>query len=856
MNKPILLTLTLSFVGFLSYCQSALKVIVRDSSDDSAVYNAIIKISGDNKPDILAYGFTEDEGEAIFSISQRPIRLEISHLTYKPLEKRIVSEEDTLLIVYLSPKNMMLDQVSITVKREVLQRGDTTVYRTDAFRSGGEGNLEDLIKKMPNFLVDAEGSVYYKNKRIEKILIEGDELTGQNYEVATRTLNPDLINEIEAIENYLDNAILKKIKKGDQTILNLKLRDNKKVSGNLELGKGINGHNSRMTILGMSNKWKNLSNLAFNNVGIKRINFNNTQEPLGSTNSWTRVVDLQKRIGLNTFFPNNLGIEQENINNEKLATTNNSFDIGKKVKLVSNFIGVHDTKCALSTSDVEVFENAVFRFSQKDSSQNFLQKLRNESKLTFNINDRNLLVVRSYWQTALNNLDNVVNLNINNRISEINQPIDYTERSLYTHTEYTNYVNKNNVLSLELRYASNKLNDEMSIKGGNYEYFSQFLKQKSRYSAAQVNWFNVTKKLDMKNSIFHSYHILNSILHIQDLNKNQEDIGVKVVSSGIETNTKWRSGKLNLGMEVNSSIQSFERYNQKKWLNKATGSASLILSQKSMLAFSVNYNETPQLDNSLHSFPIVISYRLNHQGNDSLRVNRDINYVFLYTYNDVLKQKLGASVMTMYSRKLDWYAFNNVFLQDYIQNMNIYYSPNNSLINVDLKIDKLVYFLGGTIKLKSNYTKVRTEYFRNGTVRSPHIQIFSTEFNYVSAFKSKLFAGIGGKFNLTKSDNLEIDKESIPAFWMNTYSLQLGLNLGKFIAQYEGKYIHTEKSSLQILNFFAKYKLSNKLFFSFEGRNMFNSKNYNFVNITPVQRIDNSINLIGRQLLLKLGVNF
>ncbi|NJN35112.1 MAG: hypothetical protein HC817_13515, partial [Saprospiraceae bacterium] len=199
---------------------------------------------------------------------------------------------------------------------------------------------------MPNFSVDADGSVFYKNKRIEKILVEGDELTGQNYEVATRTLNPEMVTEIEAIENYLDNAILKKIKKGDQTILNLKMKSIKKISGSLELGVGINGHNSQMTILGMIDKWKSLSYLTFNNVGIQRINLKNNQDPFGSTNTWTRAAGLQKRLELSTFFPNNLGIEQENINGEKIASTNHTFSLGKSIKLTSNFIGVSDKRNA------------------------------------------------------------------------------------------------------------------------------------------------------------------------------------------------------------------------------------------------------------------------------------------------------------------------------------------------------------------------------------------------------------------------------------------------------------------------------------------------------------------------------
>ncbi|NJN35111.1 MAG: hypothetical protein HC817_13510 [Saprospiraceae bacterium] len=95
---------------------------MRDSSDNNVVYNAIVKLSGDKTPDVLAYGFTNDCGEVSFPISQRPIILEISHLTYKSQEKKIVSIEDTLIAVYLSPKNNLLDQVSITVKREIVQK--------------------------------------------------------------------------------------------------------------------------------------------------------------------------------------------------------------------------------------------------------------------------------------------------------------------------------------------------------------------------------------------------------------------------------------------------------------------------------------------------------------------------------------------------------------------------------------------------------------------------------------------------------------------------------------------------------------------------------------------------------------
>ena len=62
-------------------------------------------------------------------------------------------------------------------------QNDTIFYNIQKFKDGSERNVEDVLAKLPGVTVDkGTGKIKYQGKEIKKILLDGDDLTDNNYQ--------------------------------------------------------------------------------------------------------------------------------------------------------------------------------------------------------------------------------------------------------------------------------------------------------------------------------------------------------------------------------------------------------------------------------------------------------------------------------------------------------------------------------------------------------------------------------------------------------------------------------------------------------------------------------------------------
>jgi hypothetical protein len=130
-----------------------------------------------------------------------------------------------------------LEEVIVKAKKYPFQiNGDTTRFDVDSYKDGTERKVEDVLKKLPGIQVnEVSGEVKYKGKSIETVLLGGDNLFDYNYSLGTKNINVDIIDGVEAIENYSSNPLLNGLEGKDKVALNLKLKKGKTdLSGNLE----------------------------------------------------------------------------------------------------------------------------------------------------------------------------------------------------------------------------------------------------------------------------------------------------------------------------------------------------------------------------------------------------------------------------------------------------------------------------------------------------------------------------------------------------------------------------------------------------------------------------------------------
>ncbi|MBU2525592.1 MAG: carboxypeptidase-like regulatory domain-containing protein [Bacteroidetes bacterium] len=179
----------------------------------------------------------------------------------KPIEKHIV----------MKPQNA-LDEVELIYEMPVVVKGDTIVYKADAFTTGNEKKLKDVLEKLPGFQVDKEGNVKVQGKDVSKVMVEGKDFFDGDTKTASKNLPADAVDKVEVLQNFNDVGPLGGVNDSDAIALNIKLKDGKKsmLFGDVSAS---GGHDERYT--GHANLFLYKPKSSFNFIG----DLNNIGEP-------------------------------------------------------------------------------------------------------------------------------------------------------------------------------------------------------------------------------------------------------------------------------------------------------------------------------------------------------------------------------------------------------------------------------------------------------------------------------------------------------------------------------------------------------------------------------------------------
>ncbi|QJD96645.1 TonB-dependent receptor [Mucilaginibacter robiniae] len=169
--------------------------------------------------------------------------VEVHHLAFTPFRRvyAVVPGTTTLrLSATLHSAVRNLKEVNITPPR-IWKRGDTTFYKANQFKEGDEKKLKDLLLKLPDFRLETDGQITYKNKPLDKITIDGEELFSDKIELLLSNFPVHVLNTIQVIENQSSQRLLKGLAGENKTFINLQVDKKNRLSagfGEVEAGVG------------------------------------------------------------------------------------------------------------------------------------------------------------------------------------------------------------------------------------------------------------------------------------------------------------------------------------------------------------------------------------------------------------------------------------------------------------------------------------------------------------------------------------------------------------------------------------------------------------------------------------------
>ena len=205
------------------------------------VSDVIVKVVSGSKT--LVFSSTNAKGEYVLELKSAPseeVTLQFTHISYEKESEQLTLKEKVIKKdMVLTPKALSLKEV--TVKPDPLrQRGDTLSHNLASFLGKGDVTLEDGLKRLPGVDVAQSGAISYMGKPISQFNIEGLDLLGGKYNLATRNIPADYVTQVEIVRNHHSRRVEREVP-SNEVSMNIRLSKKAKLKpfGQEEIGIGV-----------------------------------------------------------------------------------------------------------------------------------------------------------------------------------------------------------------------------------------------------------------------------------------------------------------------------------------------------------------------------------------------------------------------------------------------------------------------------------------------------------------------------------------------------------------------------------------------------------------------------------------
>lgn len=637
---------------------------------------------------------------------------------------------DTLNFKFVLCKEKIeyLDEVVVEKKKAFTIKEDTVTYNVDSYVDGTERKVEDLLKKLPGIEVDSgTGNISYRGKSIETVTIEGDNLFDYNYTIGTKNINIDLIEEIEAIENYSENKLLKGIENSQKVALNLKLKkDRSDISGSIDIGLGgfTTSKKSPLDVstnlLAINKIHKSFAVGTYNSIGENSSPFNCsgnqiTQEQLKDENYYTQNIIPEYNI--NQVTNNNLS----NQNSLLFTNFNSIYKVTNKLKAKVNLYYLSDkiNSNQFSESTIITGDEQFAIFDDNYINKKPLQ-YRGDLELKYNTSKTSLL---EYNVSFRDETIDTEYRTISNQENDFNSLLN-TQNKLYKQNlEYTNKVSKNKALQVNLANSYNNLGQNFTINPSvfNTENFNSDIQSNSskKYYTDFKTVLLGKSKNNNKYSVLVGFNLYKETFYSNLISKNNtqqlavdsslNDINFIKNSIYTQGSYNWKIGKFSISPKL-----SFQQLHQELegvtnpldeniFIFEPSLSVMYKFNGNSYLNLNTGFNQNTQEIQNVFDNQVLISNRMVKNNIPNITTRKNQKYSLMYSKNDLFNQLTLSFGVDYLKQKGNYFSDTDInenaikttsfFLNEYTDNTSFFFN-----------FSKLIPSIKTNFKISSNYS--------------------------------------------------------------------------------------------------------------------------------------------------------
>ncbi len=258
------------FISHAIAQQVSVSGFVKDKTDRYPLVDANVLLMQLPDSSLVIPMVTDLNGKFLFDkVSKGSYALKILYVGYQDYVFPLTVGDTPIDLkeINLTADSESRDEVIVTIKRSVVQKGDTTQYSADAFKTNPDATAEDLISKMPGVTI-LDGKVQAQGENVTKVLVDGKPFFGDDPSTVLKNLPADVIDKIQIFDQLSDQSQFTGFDDGNRTkTINVVTKPDKrdgyfgkvyagygyddvyKAGGNLNFFKG----NRRISILAQSN---------------------------------------------------------------------------------------------------------------------------------------------------------------------------------------------------------------------------------------------------------------------------------------------------------------------------------------------------------------------------------------------------------------------------------------------------------------------------------------------------------------------------------------------------------------------------------------------------------------------------
>ena len=887
-----------------------------------------IRPVGGNK--ILKFGKTQTDGSYLLKLNATPdgehitldgtnaipdgkYVLHFSMMGYATVTLPLVADKKEYDVLMTEQATKLKD---VVVKApSIRQRGDTISYNVASFADASDKSLADVLKKMPGMEVSDKGEIKYNGKAINKFYIEGHDMLGGRYSIATNNIHQKDVGSVEVMTNHQPIKALEDMSFSEDPAINIKLKESAKsrLVGTVKIGGGINQDdnnarlnvwNGEMALMRFTKKAQSLNTFKSNNIGTDVTREGNLLFSDGG-GLLSNGYQLKDYLDVTPDRLTDISDSRVRKNQTHALSTNNLWALGKNTDLSSQIVYSHDRLLSSSQSNTQYFLNdSTIVNEEEEYAKQKQNKLTADFTLTSNgaksyitnhlstdlaWNDITLHLSGSYPNVQTGKLPHY-------KVANQFEILERSGKRAYTFSSYNAYLVNPQSLSIE-RLADNTAQTAGKIPQTAYKTDQTAISDHRQYQS-------------VRSSAFFSHTSTSLGFYLKPFTVTMK-VGLMVLTRKMKSHLEGVSDTLgNLRNDLNMTyIRAYAspeaEFNQKGWhirfqmpvaytpyyyrdyLVETKGPNANKIQVSPHL--SVNYFLTSHLEMNLSGgFSQQDVNEQNFYQGLILRDYRNLYRGFVdYTADNQKKVALNLN----YKRPLATFFANAYvsrswqqshlsvardFVGDYIVNS---YLENKSKSNTWLaggRVSKGLAFMHGMVSLALDYMQFEGTLFQSAN----HSDISSADSKAAGAYSSDqyvsdsymLTAKWNGRLaewiNFTYELNWSKDGMTLKNIDLKSSSTSLAQHLACHIQPLKSWFIHLQgehygnqvaehqHKNLFLADVSSSYSFKSGMEISISALNLFNQRTYGYTSYSGLTRISKEYQLRGRSVLASIFFHF